>query len=40
MSTFSGDDANHFWINIAIQIGFAVVFWIASLVLERYRRMV
>ena len=40
MSTFSGDDANHFWINIAVQIGFAVVFWIASLVLERYRRRV
>lgn len=38
MSTFSGAAANQFWVNIAVQIGFAVVFWIASLILEHVRR--
>lgn len=38
MTTFSGAAANQFWVNIAVQIGFAIVFWIASVVLERYRR--
>ena len=40
MSTFSGSDANQFWINIGVQVGFALVFWAASGVIGRFKQRI
>lgn len=40
MSTFSGSNANQFWINIGMQVGFALVFWAASGVIGRFKQRI
>ena len=38
MASFSGASASQFWVNIGVQVGYALALWLAAMVITRLRR--